>query len=572
MSLPTPPDDSDVYRWLGPQRRWVLLVMNASFAIASVSLLRFSTHEWERTALLLVLVVNAVAALVSLLSGQNTRRVSAQSHGLLLQAWRADPAPSVDVLLPTAGEPIDVLRNTYAYVAGLSWPGRLQVLVLDDAGRPEVEQAAQAHGFRYLSRPDRGVMRKAGNLAHGLAQSDGELVAIFDADFCPRPDYLLHLVPYFGDAAVGIVQSPQVFETTTRMGWLERSAGATQELFYRWVQPSRDGAGAPICVGTCAVYRRSALQEAGGFAQIQHSEDVHTGVRLMGAGYRTQYVPLQLARGVCPDDLAGFINQQYRWATGSLTLLANPEFHRLPLTVRQRACFWSGFLYYLSTAVNVFAIHVPGLVVAWTAAPEVRARHYLLLVPTMWVWLVFLPSVFTGRWRYPVLRVQMAYSFAHAVAIVDMVRGHSAGWVATGAVGRRGGGRLARVVSLVIVGWLAAFLVLFTAGVTRDIRLYGVKEFWPMALFLLGYAYLAVPLVVEALGVLVARTGSATAPAADAVTTQTVVVPAPALPRQHHALPHPTIRHSTIPHPALQHFSSMRVVDVTATEATVQAP
>jgi cellulose synthase (UDP-forming) len=560
VSLPTPPDDSDVYRWLGPQRRWVLLVMNASFAIASISLLRFSTHQWERVALLFVLLINAVAAGVSLLSGQNTRRVSAQSHGLLIQAWRADDAPSVDVLLPTAGEPIDVLRNTYAYVAQLSWPGRLEVLVLDDAARPEVELAARAHGFRYLSRPDRGVMRKAGNLAHGFANTDGALVAIFDADFCPRPDYLLHLVPYFGDAAVGIVQSPQVFETSTRMGWLERSAGATQELFYRWVQPSRDGAGAPICVGTCAVYRRSALVEAGGFAQIQHSEDVHTGVRLMGAGYRTQYVPLQLARGVCPDDLAGFINQQYRWCTGSLTLLANPEFHRLPLTVRQRACFWSGFLYYLSTAVNVFAIHVPGLVVAWTAAPEVRARHYLLLVPTMWVWLVFLPAVFTGRWRYPVLRVQMAYSFAHAVAIVDMLRGHSAGWVATGAVGRRGS-RLARVVSLVMVTWLTAFLALFTVAVTRDIRLYGIREFWPMALFLVGYAYLAVPLVTDAVGVLVRRSRPAAAAAPAVVTEPEVVVSmaGPFVPRQQH--------------PALQHFSAMRVVDVTVADAAaVQAP
>jgi cellulose synthase (UDP-forming) len=64
------------------------------------------------------------------------------------------------------------------------------------------------------------------------------------------------------------------------MSWLQRGAGATQELFYRWIQPSRDRAGAPICVGTCAVYRLAALASVGGFAQIEHSEDVHTGILL----------------------------------------------------------------------------------------------------------------------------------------------------------------------------------------------------------------------------------------------------------------------------------------------------
>src|SRR5581483_5663598 len=144
-------------------------------------------------------------------------------------------------------------------------------------------------------------------LAQGFGHSDGDFVVIFDADFCPRADFLEHLVPYFDDENVGIVQSPQCFDTTTEMNWLQRTAGATQELFYRWVQPSRDRAGAPICVGTNAIYRRIALDEVGGFAQIEHSEDVHTGIALLRGGYDTRYVPVRVAKGLCPDDLAAFM-------------------------------------------------------------------------------------------------------------------------------------------------------------------------------------------------------------------------------------------------------------------------
>jgi len=100
---------------------------------------------------------------------------------------------------------------------------------------------------------------------------------ILDADFCPRPDFLRHLVPYMDDPAVGIVQSPQYFDSGENLNWIQRTAGSTQELFYRWILPSRDRFNAAICVGTCALYRRKALEATGGFAQIEHSEDIHTG-------------------------------------------------------------------------------------------------------------------------------------------------------------------------------------------------------------------------------------------------------------------------------------------------------
>lgn len=489
------PTDDELYGYLGPQLRWVQVLMTCAFLLAGASLYRFSVggSAWLWP-MLGVLGVNVVGAGISAFTGLNARRVTRASHDALVGAWSPVTLPSVDVFLPTCGEPMAVLENTYRHVAALAWHGRLVVWVLDDADRLEVCAAAERFGFEYRVRPDQGHMKKAGNLRHGFEESCGDLIVIFDADFCPRADFLDHLVPYMDDPDVGIVQSPQVFDSATEMSWLQRGAGATQELFYRWIQPSRDRAGAPICVGTCAVYRRSALASVGGFAQIEHSEDVHTGILLLRAGHATRYVPIVVAKGLCPDDLAGFLNQQYRWCNGSITLLQSTDASRRPLTIRQRICFWSGFMYYIATAVNVFTLHIPGIAMALFYSEHVRASDYVPFLAGVWVYFVLLPMVFKARWRFEVLRVQMAYSFCHAVALAHKLTGRSAGWVPTGAVTASSG--LARTISKVGLIGITVPLALCWAGVLYDVPRYGLHEFWPMIIFVAGYTYLSVPLAI----------------------------------------------------------------------------
>ncbi len=132
------------------------------------------------------------------------------------------------------------------------------------------------------SRPNRGWYKKAGNLRYGYERSSGDFVVVFDADFAPRPDFLSELMPYFdAEGDLGIVQSPQFFRTERGASWVERGAAAVQEFFYRIVQTSRQARGAAICVGTNAIYRRTALDSNGGGTLIEHSEDVHTGFDLM---------------------------------------------------------------------------------------------------------------------------------------------------------------------------------------------------------------------------------------------------------------------------------------------------
>lgn len=497
--LVAPPDDHELLWYLGPQRRWVQLLSMLSFALAATSLVRFTLTSPLLYPLLAALLVSATALVLSMISGLRRRRDTRRSHRALVGNWEARMAgrelPSVDVFLPTCGEPIEVLRNTYTFVARMEWRGGLEVWVLDDAAREEVHELAQEFGFTYRVRPNRGEMKKAGNLRYGYGESVGDFIVVLDADFAPRADFLKHTIPYMDDPGIGIVQTPQYFATREDQNWLERTAGATQELFYRWVQPSRDKAGAPICVGTCAVYRRAALEASGGFAQIEHSEDVHTGIQLTLAGFRVRYVPVLVSKGLCPDDLSGFLNQQYRWCNGSMSLLRSGRANHAPLSMSQRLAFWSGFLYYISTAINVFVLHIPGVIMATFFPGEVRAEHYIPFLAGAWVYFVLMPRMMRSHWRFEVLRVQMAYSFCHALAIFHQLTGRTEGWVATGAVGRKSSvaSKVARLGFVATVATVAASWIAW--GV--DIRIYGISEFWAMGVFLLGYTYLALPLAWE---------------------------------------------------------------------------
>ncbi|WP_165372859.1 SGNH hydrolase domain-containing protein [Pengzhenrongella frigida] len=476
-----------------------------------MSVLRFSLSDARLLLFLAPFSLFAVALLVSLASSTRGKRVDRLDHERRVLEYRPDRYPTIDVFLPTAGEPLDVLANTYTYVRAMQWPAAITVWVLDDSARESVRLLADEHGFTYRSRPDRGRLKKAGNLRYGYEQSAGELIVIFDADFVPRHDFLSELVPYFVAADVGIVQSPQFFDANSSMPWLQRCAGATQELFYRWIQPARDRSKAAICVGTCAIYRRRALEAAGGFAQIGHSEDVHTGVNLLKVGFQLRYVPILVSKGICPDSVLAFLNQQYRWCTGSMSLLADTSFHNAPhITARQRLAFWAGFLYYITTAVNVFTSPLPALAMLWLLPQYVVPSNSLYLLGALALWLFILPVMFRARWRLDVLRVQTLYAVAHAVAIFHILTGRTREWVATGSATtavKRGATTPTGVTILRVAKvWIGLTQVAIWIGLAVGIATYGLERFWAMAGLAVLAAYVQWPLVFL-------RTEAATAPA-----------------------------------------------------------
>jgi cellulose synthase/poly-beta-1,6-N-acetylglucosamine synthase-like glycosyltransferase len=494
-ALPSPPTDQEKYWYMGAQHRWLLFAQTGALAFVMFSLSRFALSSPALWVFLLPVALYVMTAVVSLLSSSRRKRTSREDHELRVMAYEPTNYPTVDVFLPCAGEPLDVLANTYRHVDRLDWPVRVVVWVLDDADRPDVKQLAEARGFEYRVRPNRGHLKKAGNLKFGFDQSDGDLIVIFDADFVPRPDFLRELVPYFEDPTTGIVQSPQFFDARKGMRWLQRCAGATQELFYRWIQPSRDRSRAAICVGTCAIYRRSALDAAGGFAQIGHSEDVHTGVKLMKAGYQLRYVPVNVSKGLCPDTLLGFLNQQYRWCTGSMSLLADRSFHANPIfSVRQRLSFWSGFLYYISTALNIFLAPLPGLVMLWFFPHYIFPQNTAWLLGAVMLWYWVMPTVMRGYWRLDVLRVQQLYSFAHAVAVVHVITGRTKEWVATGSANTRTTPLAVTITRVMRVTVVLTQTAVWAGLATATLR-FGIENTWAMVGFGLLSAYVQVPLL-----------------------------------------------------------------------------
>lgn len=496
--LPQPPSDQELYWYFGPQRRWVLISSSLAFVLTAATMFTFALRTPALWAFLAVLSLNVVALALSSVNSLRQRRLTRRSHEVLVHAWNPPELPSVDLYLPTCGEPLPVLANAYRAVAAMDWPGALTVWVLDDADSTDVAALAASYGYRYVVRPDRGHLKKAGNLNHALTLSSAEHIAILDADFAPRPDFLHHLVPYLADPGVGIVQSPQCFDTDETMGWIQRAAGSAQEWFFRWIQPSRDASDAAICCGSNAVYRRSAIDLAGGFARLDHSEDLYTGLALYEQGFRTLYVPVLVAKGTSPDNLASYLNQQYRWAMGNLHLMGTPVLKRMGAPWRMRLCFYEGIVGYLTTVVNTFAAPLPPLVMMFWYPDHIRPWHVLPLLAPLWLWHVLLPRISRTRWRIEVIRANVLTSVAAGAAFLHTLRGHSAAWVPTGAGGGKPGTMAHRVV-LVSLGWLCCSTAAAAGGLALAVARNGWEPNWGLGLYLLVQLQINVPLIKDLL-------------------------------------------------------------------------
>lgn len=434
--LPSPPCDEEKWRYRNPNKMLLYVpgFFSATLLIGGMCLFMFAHPTLIVFAVIIAL--NSLYLIVSYVIGFLGNEFNFNSHEIRQRYYYMRGSfPRMDVYLPCCGESLNVLENTYKHVRALKWPeGSLHVYVLDDSKRHSVNLLADKYEFNYIARPNSGEMKKAGNLRYAFTRTDGEFFVVFDADFCPRPDFLNCLMPYMA-RDVAIVQSPQFFSLHEEQSWIEKGAGYIQEFFYRLVQVSRNTWFASICVGSNAIYRREALEPFGGTYPIEYSEDVHTGFMVTNAGWKVYYVPLCLAKGTCPDNVKSFFLQQYRWATGSLSLMVNKDFWTSKLTVMQKMCYLSGQLYYLSTGVSVLFTATPSLIMVWfypdlvfwyNAAFSVPSFLFSFLVIPMWTKHPF-------GWYAP--RCRVIASHAHLFAIIDKMRGTLVPWQASGNVG-----------------------------------------------------------------------------------------------------------------------------------------
>jgi glycosyltransferase involved in cell wall biosynthesis len=259
--------------------------------------------------------------------------------------------PHVTVQLPLYNE-ATVAARLLDHVAKLDYPReKLEIQVLDDSTDEtralvrncvaQLRDAADGEtplDVTYLHRVDRSGY-KAGALDAGLKVAKGDLIAVFDADFLPQPDFLRALVPNFmADPKVGMVQA--------RWGHLNREHSLltrTQALMldgHHLVENRARSASAWLFnfSGTGGMWRKEAIGTSGGWQHDTLTEDLDLSYRAQLAGWRFIYRANVVTPAELPEDVSAFRAQQYRWAKGTVQTARKllGRVMRAPLTPMQR--------------------------------------------------------------------------------------------------------------------------------------------------------------------------------------------------------------------------------------------
>jgi cellulose synthase (UDP-forming) len=272
--------------------------------------------------------------------------------------------PAVDLLIPTYDEPLSVVRFTALAAMNIDWPAeKLNVYILDDGRREEFRAFAEEAGIGYMTRDD-NQHAKAGNINCALARINSPFVAVFDCDHVPTRSFLQLTMGWFlRDNKLAVLQTPHHFyspDPFDRNLDQFRAIPSEDELFYRVVQDGNDFWNAAFFCGSCAVLRRSALDEVGGVAVETVTEDAHTSLRLQMGGWNTAYINIPQAAGLATERLSGHVRQRVRWARGMVQILRieNPLF--VPgLKPAQRLCYFNAMSHYLYALPRLIFLTAP---------------------------------------------------------------------------------------------------------------------------------------------------------------------------------------------------------------------
>ncbi len=234
-----------------------------------------------------------------------------------------DDVPRVTVQLPIYNERY-VAPRLIEHVARFDYPrDRFEIHVLDDscddtaaivdALLPELR--ARGLSVEHIRRTCRSGY-KAGALRDAMTLGTGEFIAIFDADFCPAPDFLRKALPYFNDANVAVVQMRWGY-LNEAYSLLTRLQAFLLRLHFDLEQGARTGAGFFANFnGTGGVWRRTAIEDAGGWRADTLTEDIDLSYRAQLRGWRMIYLEHETCDSELPVDMEGFRSQQFRWMKG----------------------------------------------------------------------------------------------------------------------------------------------------------------------------------------------------------------------------------------------------------------
>ncbi len=411
------------------------------------------------------------------------------------------------VQLPLYNEP-NVAARVIDAAAQLDYRGVFNIQVLDDSDDDTTFVVAErvafwsARGVRiaHVRRPARAGF-KAGALAHGMALSDAELFAVFDADFVPPKDILMKMVPHFACAEVGMVQA--------RWGHLNRETSLltrVQAIFldghFAIESAARHLGGRFFNFnGTAGMWRKNAIEDAGGWSAATLTEDLDLSYRAQLAGWRFVFLPEIVVPAELPSAISAFQQQQHRWAKGSIQTARKilPRILRsgLPATTKFEAVFHltNNTAYLLTVMVSLLVVPAifirQRLGVGWSVLLD-----FVLFAASSGSVLLYYVDGQRRVGRSPTIREMLAVlpigigiSVRNAFAVVEGMFQRGGFFSRTPKCGDSGSPAIERLPRIPIVEVLLAafFIVAFCMSVAA--RQWVSLPF--LMLFLIGYAYVA---------------------------------------------------------------------------------
>jgi cellulose synthase/poly-beta-1,6-N-acetylglucosamine synthase-like glycosyltransferase len=241
----------------------------------------------------------------------------------VLKKINTEKLPFITIQLPIYNEKY-VIERLLDSVAGLKYPQeKIEIQVLDDSTDESVEITAKkvkslkqdGISISHIRRPDR-IGFKAGALEYGLQFAKGEFIAIFDADFIPHPDFLIHTIPHFDNEKIGVVQ--------TRWGHINKDYSLLTRLqafgldaHFTIEQLGRNTGGYFINFnGTAGIWRKSCIEDAGGWQHDTLTEDLDLSYRAQLKGWKFKYLENEVTNAELPVVMSALKNQQFRWNKG----------------------------------------------------------------------------------------------------------------------------------------------------------------------------------------------------------------------------------------------------------------
>ncbi len=304
-----------------------------------------------------------------------------QALGYIFTVWSQKEVVSpkitkyypVDIFITVCGEPAEIVEKTIQGALSIDYPN-FKVYILNDgkgAGKHnwrEIDELALRYGVIPITRERNGGF-KAGNLNNALRQTKGEFFAVFDADQIPEKNFLTKTIGFFKDPLMALVQTPQYYANKDENS-LTKAAWEQQELFFGPICVGKNRYNATLWCGTNAVVRKNAIYSIGGVPEHNIAEDFLASLFLHEKGWKSIYVPEILAKGLAPHNLSDYVNQQFRWARGSLEVIFkyNPLF-RKGLSWAQKIQYLYSSGYYLNGLIVIIDAVIPLAALTFNVLP-----------------------------------------------------------------------------------------------------------------------------------------------------------------------------------------------------------